>query len=72
MKETLKEMFTSKKFITALAGLIVALFAKIGLELNTEDVALIVAPTVVYVISQGWADKGKEAEKVKIQNENQK
>jgi len=59
MLNTLKEMLTSKKFIASLAGVIVAGAAKIGLDLDTEAVALIVSPIVSYILAQGWADTGK-------------
>lgn len=65
MLQTVKELLTSKKFIVSVSGMIVALVAKLGLELQTEDVAAIVSPVVAYVVAQGWADRGKEAEKIK-------
>src|SRR5688500_530191 len=61
---TIREFLTSKKFIVAVAGLIVAAAGKVGLELPTETVVLLLAPIITYLISQGWADRGKEAAKV--------
>ena len=63
--DTLQEMFTSKKFIMAVAGTVTAAALRIGLELPTEEVAAIIAPIVAYILGQGWADTGKEAAKLK-------
>lgn len=56
----IKEGATSKKFIVAVSGVIIAAAAKIGLELPTETVGLLIAPILTYLLSQGWADRGKE------------
>jgi uncharacterized membrane protein (DUF441 family) len=64
MIAVLKEMATSKKAIAAIAGVLVALASKVGLHLDDQAVALIVAPIVSYILGQGWADSGKEAAKV--------
>tara|TARA_R100001244_G_scaffold99872_1_gene74528 strand:+ start:232 stop:447 length:216 start_codon:yes stop_codon:yes gene_type:complete len=60
----LKEMTTSKKFIAAIAGTIVAFLATVGLDLPPGDVAALIGPIVAYIIGQGWADSGKEAAKL--------
>ena len=65
MINAIKEMLKSKKFIASVAGVIVAATAKIGLDLDTEAVAAIVAPFVAYILGQGWADAGKEVAKIK-------
>lgn len=59
-------MFTSKKFLASLAGLICSFFATWGLELPTESVMAILSPIMAYVLGQGVADIGKE--KAKIEN----
>ena len=64
MFETLYEMLVSKKFIVAIAGVIVAAAAKIGLDLDTESVALILSPIIAFILGQGVADSGKAAAKV--------
>ena len=61
---TIKEFVGSKKFIMAIAGTVVAATGKVGLELPTETVALLIAPLMTYLVSQGWADYGKEAAKI--------
>lgn len=60
----IKEFLTSKKFIVAVSGVVIAAAGKIGLELSTETVGLLIAPVLTYLISQGWSDRGKEAAKV--------
>lgn len=61
---TLKEFITSKKFIVAVAGVILATAGKYGLNLDPDSVQNIVYVVVAYLIGQGWADSGKEAAKV--------
>lgn len=60
----IREAATSKKFIVTLAGVISGALLKIGLDLPTEDVAVILSPLVAYIVGQGFADRGKEAAKV--------
>lgn len=55
----LKALFSSKKFVAALVGVAVALLAKIGIELDTQDVAAVVSPIIAYIIGQGITDVGK-------------
>lgn len=59
MIDALKEMIGSKKALAAITGVIVALAARYGLELETEAVAAIVSPIVAYILSQGYVDRGK-------------
>lgn len=59
-----KALFTSKKFIAALAGVVVSLVSVAGLELPTDAVAAVLAPVMAYIVGQGIADNGKEAAKV--------
>lgn len=60
MWKTVKVMLGSKKALAALAGVIVALAAKIGLDMDTEAVLAVVSPVVAYILGQGAADFGKE------------
>jgi hypothetical protein len=64
MDNTFKSLILSKKFIAALAGVLVGLGARWGLSLDTETVAVLVAPLLVYIIAQGQADKGKAAAQI--------
>lgn len=64
MVNALKNLLTSKKFLTMVAGLVVSFAARKGLNLDETEVAGIVALFVAYIFAQGQADKGKEATKV--------
>ena len=57
----LRTMLGSKKFIGAIAGVITAAALKVGLELPTEAVAAVVSPLIAYILGQGVADIGKNA-----------
>lgn len=59
----LRSLLGSKKFITAIVGIVVALGAKYGLALDPEIIATIVGLFAVLVGAQGLADQGKEAAK---------
>ena len=60
----LKTLLSSKKFIAAAIGVLVALVAKLGIELDTRDVLAIISPILAYVLGQGIADHGKERVKI--------
>ena len=62
MRDAIKTMFTSKKFLAALTGVIVVILGELGLYIP-EDALL---PLVAYVIGQGIADHGKERAKVEL------
>lgn len=61
MNESLKGLFTSKKFIAAVVAVLVAIGTRYGLNLDPETVGVIIAPIVAYIVGQGMADRGKEA-----------
>jgi hypothetical protein len=63
MIEAIKALLSSKKFITAIVGLVVAGVAKLGLNLEPEIVASVLGFFAVLVGAQGAADLGKEAAK---------
>lgn len=65
MKQVFVDLFSSKKFITALVGLVVALGAKYGLNLDPEIVASIIGLFATVVLGIGLADHGREAAKIK-------
>lgn len=67
MNETWSQIVTSKKFIAAIATLLVTLISKIGFNADPETVGLIISPLIVYIAAQGAADLGKE--KARIENE---
>ena len=53
------EVLTSKKAIATIAGVLLVMTNKIGLQLPEEAVTQIVAAIAAYVVSQGFADFGK-------------
>ncbi len=64
MKEMLKALIGSKKFMTALVSCLVGLAAKVGLELSPDEITAILSPALAYIVGQGVADHGKERAKV--------
>lgn len=58
------ELLRSKKFLMAVAATLVAAGAKLGLDLSTETVGLLMAPMLTYIAAQGVADYGKGVAKV--------
>lgn len=71
MKESIKaiakSLFSSKKFLAMLAGVLVWLSSKTDLfSLSEGDVMPILLLIGTYIGAQGVADLGKEKEKVKV------
>lgn len=64
MKQTIIDLLSSKKFITALVGVAVAIGARYGLDLDPALVAAILGLFAVVIGGQGLADHGKEAAQV--------
>ena len=58
------DLFKSKKFLAALAGVVFVIVNKLGLDLDEPTVITIVGLIAAYVIGQGHADTGKEARKL--------
>lgn len=61
---TIREFVTSKKFIVAVVGVIIAIAGRHGLSLDPQTVEHVVYLFVAYLLGQGIADHGKEAAKV--------
>ncbi len=59
---TIPPMLASKKFIATILGLALTIFAP-QLELTEEQQLQIAGVVAAYVVGQGLADHGKEAEK---------
>lgn len=59
MRKLFTDMFTSKKFVAAMAGLLVGFAARFGLELPIEEVETLLYPILAYILGQGAADLGK-------------
>lgn len=56
MPQVVAELLRSKRFIVVVAGTITALAAKAGLDINTEALAVILAPVVAYILGQSHVD----------------
>ena len=61
LQTILRDMLQSKKFLAAVAGVLVGIAGRIGLELETESLMAVLSPIVAYIFGQGIADAGKEA-----------
>lgn len=61
----MKELLTSKKFIVMVCGLILAIAAKYGLNLDPDMIYQIVFIIAAYLGGQGLADFGKAAAQIK-------
>lgn len=61
MKQTLIDLFTSKKFLAALTAVIVYVAGRFGFDVDTAALDHIFAALLVYVGAQGVADVGKGA-----------
>jgi hypothetical protein len=64
MKQTLIDLFTSKKFIAAVTAIIVYVAGRIGFDVDTATLDHIWQALLVYVGAQGLADLGKSAAQV--------
>lgn len=60
----LKQLLSSKKFIVTVSGFIVTLLAKLKFNIDPTTMVALVTMIVGYLLSQGWADAGKEAAKI--------
>lgn len=61
-------IWQSKKFQAALVGVIVAVAAEFGFDLDTQTILVILSPVLTYIGGQAVADIGKE--KAKVENGN--
>lgn len=61
MKATLAELLTSKKFLAALAAIVVYVAGRFGFDIDPAALDHIFAALLVYVGGQGLADVGKSA-----------
>lgn len=65
MRQTLIELFTSKKFLAALTAIIVYLAGRFGFDVDTAALDRIYAALLAYVGAQAIADHGKSAAQLK-------
>lgn len=77
--QSLRNLFSSKKFITSLGAIVAILMMKLSakagfvLDHTTADeiATLVCVVASTYVLAQGIADNGKEAAKIKAEAEKQ-
>lgn len=63
MRDLLKTLLTSKKFLVTLTAVLVWLLGRLGLDVPQEELLPVVLALAGFVLAQGWADRGKEAVK---------
>ena len=63
-----KELLQSKKFVAVLISITVWLAGYVGLDVDPIALAPIFATVIAYIVGQGLADHGKEAEKLRQQD----
>jgi hypothetical protein len=59
MKNALKTILSSKRFLTAVASGVAWGVGKLGLALPTDELFPMIAPLWAYIVTQGLADHGK-------------
>lgn len=64
IKPVLGALFTSKKFLAMLAGILVWLAGKGGLAITSADVTPVLLLIATYVGAQGVADLGKSSSQI--------
>ena len=68
MRNAIADLLKSKKALTAIAATIVAIAAKAGWNVSTDELIPILTPLMAYIVGQGIADHGKERAKIESQN----
>ncbi len=64
MKQAIAELLSSKKVITAIAGVIATIAARKGLDLDIELCVAVAGVFAMLIGAQGAADQGKEAAQI--------
>lgn len=67
MKKALAALFSSRKFLVALATALAAAGGKLGLELDTETIILILSPMIALIAGIAVEDVGKGKEMAKVE-----
>lgn len=60
------DMFTSKKFLASALASVIG-FVGLMYGMSITEILIVTGPLTGYTVSQGFADWGKEAEKIKKQ-----
>lgn len=66
IKQVIIGLLSSKKAVMGISAAIAAGTMKLGFNVSSETVGLIVSPIVAAIIGQGVADHGKEAAKAEV------
>lgn len=64
MKQALFDLFTSKKFLAAVAAIVVYVAGRFGFDVDPAALDRIFTALMVYVGAQGIADHGKSAAEI--------
>ena len=64
MWQSLKDLLKSKKAIAGIAGALMILVGRLGLDIDSELVTQFVSLVIAYIVGQGIADHGKEGAKI--------
>lgn len=57
-----KDLFGSKKFVTALLAVVTAVLVRLGIpEVTIGELTAVISPMLAYIGAQGFADRGKSA-----------
>lgn len=58
----IRDLFNSKKFVTALLGVATAIALRLGVsEIQVEEILAILSPFLTYIGAQGFADGRQSA-----------
>jgi hypothetical protein len=64
VKHLLKAALESKKLAATLVSVLCWIATRLGWDLASAELLVLVGAIQSYVLAQGWADKGKEAAKL--------
>lgn len=62
----IRDLFSSKKFVTSLVAALVVVLGKFGFEVEESALLTVISPFMAYVVGQGIADASKERAKVEL------
>lgn len=61
IKKMIRDLLTSKKFVSSIAAMIAAALLRVGWDVPLETIMTVISPVIAYIIGQGFADIGKNA-----------
>lgn len=71
MKKALAALFSSRKFLVAVATALAAAGGKLGLDLDTDTIILILSPMIAVILGIAVEDVGKGKEMAKVEGAKQ-